>query len=551
MSSSRVLTFDCGAAHLSGGVFTAKPNGKLTLESHAIEALNDFSHEGKTWAAALGEALTRMRSRLDYQGRDCVVTVPGHLALTKFVKTPAVERSKRDRIVQFEASQNIPYPLNEVAWDHAEVADDGVDVELMFSAVKRDVLDELCAVFENVGLSVVRIEPAGLAAVRACRAAPDKSSGTSLVVDVGARSTQLLFVGRDNFFMRTLPFGGNLLTQILAKKLACELREAESIKCHLRSDRTEGSDGTRGELIDEAVTEFTARLQAELTRSIFSYSRHTEAESPQEIILMGGGSRLAGLDRRIAESTALPVRRWNAATDSSVLKADGGMPEDDSLLVLSGLAECRLGTAGVAMNLLPAERQAEQRARQTRPWWLAGAALLCLAFIPPISYLQLTTSRVEARNHAVARELGPLIKWDLQNRRNLERLDELRNRSEILKEIAERRDRWVFFLADIQSSLESVGDVWLERMVVLPGSLLSSDTEASAPLRLELSGKLLDTENPTSKTSAASNARVNQLQSSFEESKYVQSVSGGRFDNGQPGILKFELTLVINPEESL
>ena len=89
----------------------------LRLESHAIEALSADSAEGKSWAVAIGEAVTRIMTLLDYEGRECVITVPGHLALTKFVKTPAVERSKRDRIVQFEASQNIPYPLNEVAWD--------------------------------------------------------------------------------------------------------------------------------------------------------------------------------------------------------------------------------------------------------------------------------------------------------------------------------------------------------------------------------------------------------------------------------------------------
>jgi len=535
---------------LSGGVFALEKDGAPRLESHAIEALSADSAEGKSWAVAIGEAVTRIMTLLDYEGRECVITVPGHLALTKFVKTPAVERSKRDRIVQFEASQNIPYPLNEVAWDCAEVADDGAEVELMLSAVKRDALDELCAVFERAKLVVTRIEPGGLAGVRAWRAAPGRNRDSSLVVDVGAKSTQLLFVGRDNFFMRTLPFGGSLATQLLAKKLSCELTQAESLKREL-GDGQGSSDSSRQELIDEAVMEFTARLQAELTRSIFSYSRHTEAESPEEIILMGEGSRLPELNRRIAESTALPARSLDVVADLDLRSASGEVMSDDSLLALAGLAQSHFSGEGVAMNLLPPERQFEQRARQGRPWWLAAATLLILALLPPIIYLQLAAARHAESSRALQAELGPLIKWDTRNRQNLEKIESLRDRVAILREIEQRSERWTLLLSDMQSRLESVGDVWLESMVILPVSRLSSDTEEGAPLRLGLSGKLLDIENPTAKASSASRERVNQLLQIFGESKYIQNISAGGFDKSQPGILKFELTLVINREESL
>lgn len=550
MRSSNILVFDCGAAHLSGGVFALKKDEGLCLESHASETLLVDLTDENPWVLAVGEAVTRIMDRLDYAGHECLLSVPGHLSLTKFVKTPAVDRSKRDRIVQFEASQNIPYPLDEVAWDFAEVADDGVDVELMLSAVKGDALDELCAVFEQAGLTVSRIEPAGLAGVRAWRGAQRGKQDSSLVVDVGAKSTQLLFVARDNFFMRTLPFGGNLATQLLAKKLSCPLSEAESLK-HGLSEGHAPKDSPRQQLIDEAVTEFTARLQAELTRSIFSYSRHTEAESPKEIILMGGGRRLPELNRRIADSTGLPARSLDVTADLELGGIRGVVPLDDSLLTMSGLAQTQFGDAGVAMNLLPRERQAEQGALRARPWWLAAVGLLILALLPPIIYLQLAASRHAETSRVLQSELGPLIKWDTRNRQNIERIESLRERVAALGQIEQRSKGWTLFLADLQSRLESVGDVWLENMVILPVSPLSSENEEVEPLRLGLSGKLLDIENPTAKASSASRERVNRLLQSFGESKYVQDISAGGFDKSQPGILKFDLTLVIKPEESL
>ena len=266
---------------------------------------------------------------------------------------------------------------------------------------------------------------------------------------------------------------------------------------------------------------------------------------------MGGESRLPDLRRRIAESTALSTRSLDVIADLELRRANGDEAGDDSLLALAGLAQSHFANEGVAMNLLPVERQAEQGALRARPWWLAAVALLILALLPPIIYLQLTASRHVERSQVLHAELGPLIMWDARNRKNLEQIESLRERLGMLSEIEQRSERWTSFLADMQSRLESVGDVWLESMIILPISPLSSDTEEGAPLRLGLSGKLLDIENPTTKASSASRERVNQLLQSFGESKYVQDISAGGFDKSQPGILKFELTIVINEEETL
>ena len=87
------------------------------------------------------------------------IAVPGHLALTKFIKTPSVAKEKRSKIISFEATENIPYPLEEVVWDHVVVADDGFDLEVMLTASKFDAMQSLCSAADAAGFPVERAAP--------------------------------------------------------------------------------------------------------------------------------------------------------------------------------------------------------------------------------------------------------------------------------------------------------------------------------------------------------------------------------------------------------
>ena len=115
-----------------------------------------------------------------------------------------------------------------------------------------------------------------------------------------------------------------------------------------------------------------------------------------------------------------------------------------------------------------------------------------------------------------------------------------------------------------------VEDVWLEKLSVVraPDSATPVATAAdpaapppadgSAPaaqvapkLHLLLSGRLLDAKNPDSKVSRDSSKRVNDLLNSFTGSQFVAKVENERFDDRQPGILRFDFTLVVNPKKPL
>ena len=76
-------------------------------------------------------------------------------------------------------------------------------------------------------------------------------------------------------------------------------------------------------------------------------------------------------------------------------------------------------------------------------------------------------------------------------------------------------------------------------------------TPPAPPLKLTLSGRLLDVANPQSKVSVEARQRVQQLLASFTGSQFIASVENEKFDNTQNGLLRFDFTLVINPKKTL
>src|SRR3954469_2297184 len=193
MRSTRVLAVDIGAGHVACGVFSAGATGRLVLHQFAIEAHSaDPSHEARS-AIELAQSLGAIATR-EKLGGACALAVPGHLALTKFIKIPSIEPAKRGKIIAFEASENIPHPLEEVVWDHLVVADDGFDLEVMLTAAKFDAMQSLCAAADSAGFVAERAIPAGLALRNAFHYNYPNIAESVIVANIGARSTTLLFL---------------------------------------------------------------------------------------------------------------------------------------------------------------------------------------------------------------------------------------------------------------------------------------------------------------------------------------------------------------------
>ncbi len=262
---------------------------------------------------------------------------------------------------------------------------------------------------------------------------------------------------------------------------------------------------------------------------------------------------LAGLPEALAEQLAVrverfdPLRRVEVSAGAATSGAADSAPLLANLVGLAGWPE-RDQAEGVA--LLPPARRQQLVFRRRQPWWIAAAVLLVLALIPPAWQGRRLARETEAKAVALEARLRPWRATVLRNADNLAKLQQVQAQIAALQGVAEAKSRWVGLLADLQDQLGEVEDVWLDRLQLVrlppPGPGLRAGSVPEAPgLELVLSGRLLDADNPGSKVSAESEERVRQLLAGFTRSPFIAAVKDERFDNSQPGLLRFDCTLVI------
>jgi len=543
---------------VAGAEFTTDREGQLALQRFGFEVHGCIPGGEQSWAKATAEALAELAAREELHG-DCVLGLPGWAGMVKIVRTPSVAPGARGQVIRFEAERNIPHPLDEVVWDWREIADDGTEMEFVLAAAKATEVDELCREVSAAGFTPLAVSPVGMALLTASRVNYADDRQHALVVDIGARSTQLLFLrpgGR--YLLRTLTLAGNTITQAVADEQQIDYTSAEALK-RVVLDGSEDlpADSPLRDAVQRAAANFTQRLQLELARALAAYAKHTSAEWPGKILLTGGGAMLPGLGETLAGKLNLPVERYSALQGlkiSSQAFEDGVESAAHYLPVLTGLAADALRPTARVINLLPEEFGAAVAFRRAQPWWLAGVALLLLALLAPFWHWHTEAQNARTEIVRMEQQLVPLRAAQNAQDYDWARLEDIRQEVERLGRLVSARTSWLALLADLQAGLVAVEDVWLDRLQILPEARASASLPIQPPeaiLRLTLSGRLLDVTGPFAKVNPEANDRVRRLLSKFRESRFVREVVDERFDTNEAGILRFDFTLVMKPEEAL
>lgn len=564
-----LLVIDVGAGHVAGSRFAAAADGRLRLLDFALEPQDAESSYDARWPMELAPALGRLAARLPPAGA-ASIAVPGHLTLTRFITTPAVAREQHGRIAALEAAENLPYPLEEMIWDHRIVADDGANLELVVAAAKAEAMNALCGAAVNAGFRPESATASGFALGRAFRYNYPEVSDPVLVVDVGARSTHVLLRDGEQFYFRTVPLGGNVVTLAAAAELRIDFARAEALCRSVRPVTAEAAnEQPEHAAVHRAATMFGRRLAIEILRTTVSRRRQSGGAAPVAIYLAGGGALIAGMPDAIAARMKLPVERYEPLRNVDVadgIRAAGAGVLDRFPATLVGLATQLTGSAPMP-GLLPPALAAQAGFRKRQPHLLGTAVLAMTLLLPPIGYFHRLTSDTLAQVSALEARLVPVRELRSRIDGNLRQLDEARSEIAALRGAYEARGGWIRLLADLQERLVAVENVWLDQFELVretPPGPRAGATDANpgnaspgqppwrvAAPRLALSGRLLDVDHPQSKVSPQSFERVKQLLQTFRHSPFVAAIEEERFDNTRNGLLRFDVTLVLDPENPL
>jgi type IV pilus assembly protein PilM len=385
----RIITLNLGMQTIGLAEFKTSPSGGLTLVNFNLtELLADPSAEG-TRIPQMRVALREKISLLKAGGAKVNYSISSQSVFTRFVKLPPVDADKIDQIIAFEAQQNVPFPIDEVVWGYQLVgAPEASRVEVVLVAIKADLLNDLNGAVEDAGLTTDTVDVAPLALYNAFRYNYSDQNGCSLLIDIGARTTNLIFIEPHKVFSRSIPIGGTTITASLAKEFsepfgASEDRKRGSGFISLGGNYAEPSDPDLARLSKTARSTM-ARLHAEIARSISFYRMQQAGAVPQRVFICGGGSSLPYTREFFQEKLQIPVEYFNPLRNVTV--APGVNVEDAGRSAhvmgeLVGLGLRSIGSCPMELNLRPASVVAATRLAKQRPYLVAAGIcfLLCLA----------------------------------------------------------------------------------------------------------------------------------------------------------------------------
>jgi type IV pilus assembly protein PilM len=269
---ARITTLNLGSQSIELAEFRAQPQGGLILCGYrSREILADPAGEA-TRHTQIFAALREMLDELQIKGGPVNYTVAEESVFTRFVKLPSIGEEKIERIIAFEAQQNVPFPIDEVVWDYQLVGGGaGEQIQVILVAIKADLLDQINDVVEETGLRTTIVDLATMALCNAFRHNYSELSGCSLLVDIGARTTNLLFIEPGKIFTRSVPIGGSSVTSAIAKEFNEPFAAAEFRKKRDGSLRPSAVSGepVEGDVarVSRIVRNTMTRLHAELMRS--------------------------------------------------------------------------------------------------------------------------------------------------------------------------------------------------------------------------------------------------------------------------------------------
>lgn len=324
---------------LSGGVREG-----IRVDRYAIEPLaRDLIVDGNIASLeACTEAVRRAWKRLSTPTRNVAMALPSAAVITKKIIVQAgLREDDLEAQVESEANQYIPFPLDEVNLDFQVIGpapSSPDEIEVLIAASRKERVEDRVAVAEGAGLKPLVMDVDAAAALAAfalvARQLPERGRDRLVaLVDIGANSTHLAVLKNGSpVYIREQAFGGNQLTQDIARRYGMSFDEAEAAKC-------------AGTLPDDCASEllrpFVDVLAQEVARALQFFYTSTQFDRVHHIVLAGGCTRLAGAEAAVAERTGIETLVANPFAGMSLsdrVRAHALPVDAPSLLVACGLA---------------------------------------------------------------------------------------------------------------------------------------------------------------------------------------------------------------------
>jgi type IV pilus assembly protein PilM len=378
LNTKSFLAVDFGAGSLKLAEFEINEAGGLRLKNFSIKPLGlEGAQESSREAAAL-KALREALAETDTKARSINVCAPGFQVFSKFVKLPPVDAGKVTQIIQYEAQQNVPFPLAEVVWDYQILGSStGGELEVLLVAIKSEVVEGLFRMAEEAKLRLQLCDVSPAALCNAFRYNYSDYQDCTMLLDIGAKTSNLLFFENGKVFSRSISLGANSISQDFANesKLKFEIAEQKKVAEGFVSlgGAYEEPENEHQAAIAKIARQFMTKLHIQVNQTKQFYRGQQGGSEPVRMLLSGGASIMPYTAQFFAEKLNVPVEYFNPFRHVQIdpaVNLEELARVAHSLGEVVGLGLRNLANCPVEMNLMPSSTLRWRTFNEKKPYFI-------------------------------------------------------------------------------------------------------------------------------------------------------------------------------------
>jgi type IV pilus assembly protein PilM len=464
LKNKSFLCLDLGAGSVKVGEFSLNEAGTLTLQQFGIKALGAEGLQESKREAAVLKAIQELLTSRGFKGRVSNVCAPGYHVFSKFVKLPPVDSSKVTQIIQYEAQQNVPFPLEEVVWDYQIMGTTpSGELEVLLVAIKSDVVEGLFRTAEASGLKLQLVDVSPAALCNAFRFNYGDLEGCTMLLDIGAKTSNLLFFEKGKVYARSINIGANSITTDFVAEAKMPFAKAEELKINegfvSLGGAYEEPENPHQAAISKIARQVMTRLHIQVNQTMQFYRTQQGGSAPQRLFLAGGGSIMAYTAQFFQEKLNVPVEYFNPFRN---IQIEPGVAIEElekvahSFGEVVGLGLRNLAQCPVELNLVPKSIRKRQDLDQKKPYFIAAVfSLVLVVFAYGLFYGKIANVKAESLGTLKA-QLEPLKQRAEELQKEEGAIKSTRKQIDTLTSYIEDRFFWADSLVQMRSLLMKV-----------------------------------------------------------------------------------------------
>jgi type IV pilus assembly protein PilM len=509
LNAKSFLSLDFGAGSLKLAEFDVTEAGTLRLRRYGIRALGLAGSQDTARENAIKKALQELAAERPFQAKVAGVCAPGTHVFSKFVKLPPVDSSKVTQIIQYEAQQNVPFPLDEVVWDYQILgAMPSGELEVLLVAIKTDVVEGLFRLAEasNLRLNLVDASPAALC--NAFRYNYGDPEGCTMLLDIGAKTSNLLFFEKGKVYSRGINIGANAITQEFAAEAKMRFDDAEKFKIAegfvSLGGAYEEPENPRQAQVSKIARQVMTRLHIQVNQTIQFYRGQQGGSAPTRLFLAGGASLMPYTAQFFAEKLNVDVEYFNPFRN---IQIDPSVNLEELAKVAHSFGEVvgvglrAAAQCPIELNLVPKSIRQRQQFDQKKPYFIATVFSLVLVIFAYGWFYDKVAALKRETYEELSQNVEPV-------RRRAQSLDAVMREIDGTQKQLNQLTAWLqerFYWADLLSELRRVclaaearkrrpgvePGLWIERFSTVAPELQFSQEEEEGPRPMMMDPRFL------------------------------------------------------------